>query len=268
MVRCLLFFVLLVLTTFCSSSLPEKTKIPAGNVLHVVDGGIAGNFISASGVWPTAKTLVLIRRGKNALLLRFACNHNKDFKLKKTGKNPDDMAIFAGEPIEIFLLPRPETSRYFQIAVNAGGEIYSAIGHNPAWIPENIETEINFQLDARILDMKIPYHTFNVPSPVRGEVWRAKFYRNHYGKTYSEFSNGAAAASYHDIARLGSIVFSPNEKDTPFDIESFSDSPAKISFRLGLFNIQFDYLLKTFAFARKNCSILYHYGNQKKRIFL
>ena len=192
-------------------------------------GDIISGFTTTSGAWAKSRTIVYTSCDKDKLSLRFQSFIEPGKKIKYGGKKSDDMAIFGGENVEMFLCTEPETGKYYQFAVNPEGVMYSAVGKDPSWEPENVKVKTEMKKDFWIMDISIPFKTLGLPSaPAKGTVWNVNFCRNYHPYGYREVSNFAGISSYHDTKQFGKMVFDKKGSQSRITMESFQYSPGKV----------------------------------------
>ncbi len=203
------------------------------------NGDIISGFTTTSGAWAKSRTIVYTSYDRDQLSLRFQSFIEPGKKLKYDGKKSDDMGIFAGENVEIFLCTEPETGKYYQFAVNPEGVMYSALGKDPSWEPENVKVKTEMKKDFWIMDISIPFKTLGLSSaPAKGTVWNVNFCRNHHPFGYREVSNFAGISSYHDTKQFGTMVFDTKGSQSRVTMESFQFSPGKVKAAFSMENVK------------------------------
>ena len=185
------------------SSAPQVPPIMA-------DGDTLSGFITTTGAWANHKTVVTTAFDKEKLSLRFISFLEKGKKPVFGGKTKDDMGIFSGEHVEIFLCTEPTTGKYYQLALNPEGVMYSALGMDTSWEPENVQVKTAIKADRWTLDIAIPFKSLGLASaPEKGAVWKVNFCRSSKTARGSESSNLAGLSSYHNPA-----MFSPSNNSS------------------------------------------------------
>ena len=219
----------------------KKNITDTSSILFPVaaSGDLISGFTTTSGAWAKRKTIVYTSYDKEKLSFRFQCFIDPAKKLKYGGKKSDDMAIFGGENVEVFLCTEPETGKYYQFAVNPEGYMYSALGKDPAWEPENVKIKTEIKKDFWTMDISIPFKTLGLPSaPAKGTVWNVNFCRNYYPGGYREISNFAGISSYHDTKQFGRMIFDKKSSQSRVFMQSFQYSPGKVKIAFSLENVK------------------------------
>ncbi|MBO5761287.1 MAG: hypothetical protein J6S53_07080 [Lentisphaeria bacterium] len=219
----------------------KKSSAETSSILFPVaaDGDMISGFTTSSGAWAKSKTVVTTSYDSEKLFLRFQSFIERGKKLKYGGKKSDDMAIFGGENVEIFLCTEPETGKYFQFAVNPEGFMYSALRKDPSWEPENVKVKTEMKKDFWTMDISIPFKTLGLASaPAKGTVWHVNFCRNYHPVGYREVSNFAGISSYHDTKQFCKMVFEKKGSQSRIFLNSFQYSPGKVKAAFSLENVK------------------------------
>ena len=230
----------LLLTTVpgCLSS-EKKTSKAAAEISSatevspiMADGDTLSGFTTTKGAWATHKTVVTTSFDKEKLSLRFVCFLENGKKPVFGGKTKDDMGIFSGEHVEIFICTEPATGKYYQLALNPKGVMYSAIGMDPSWEPENVKVKTAMKPDCWTLDIAIPFKSLGLGSaPAKGASWKVNFCRSSKTARGNEHSNLAGLSSYHNPSMFREMVFDKKGTRSRILLEDFSCAAGKIQAR-------------------------------------
>lgn len=208
-----------------ASERPAAPQIPP----ILAEGDTLSGFTTTTGAWAKHKTVVTTAFDKEKLSLRFDCFLEKGKKPVFGGKTKDDMGIFSGDHVEIFLCTEPETGKYYQLALNPEGVMYSAIGMDTSWEPENVKVKTAINPGRWTLDIAIPFKSLGVASaPEKGTVWKVNFCRSSKTAQGSEHSNLAGLSSYHNPAMFREMVFDKKGTRSRILLEDFSCAAGKI----------------------------------------
>lgn len=196
----------------------------------MADGDTLTGFTTTTGAWATHKTVVTTAFDKEKLSLRFVCFLENGKQPVFGGKTKDDMGIFSGEHVEIFLCTEPGTGKYYQLALNPEGVMYSAIGMDTSWELENAKVKTAIESDRWTLDIAIPFKSLGLASaPEKGAVWKVNFCRSSKTARGSEHSNLAGLVSYHNPAMFREMVFDKKGTRSRILLEDFSCTAGKIT---------------------------------------
>lgn len=220
-----------------SSCSPSGQKSQAGTVFSappelapvVAGGDTLSGFVTTSGAWAKHKTVVTTAYDEKNLLLRFVCSTERGKKLLYGGKIKDDMGLFGGENVEIFLCTQPETGKYYQLALNPDGVMYSALGRDISWDPEGAKVKTVRKDDSWTLDISIPFKSLGyAAAPKEGTIWKVNFCRCYHVEGLREVSNLAGISSYHDCSQYREMIFAKKGTKSRILLEDFQYSPGKI----------------------------------------
>ena len=170
-------------------------------------------FIRPDGMPAKQKTDFFLRCDDSNLYIKAVCMIPPGESLRIEGKNRDDLDIFKGEYVELFLCTDPAKGTYYQFAVSPNGCAYTAQGHDKTWEPAGWSKEIRRENDRWILELTLPYCIFDLSKPKTGEVWGL-----HFARTFSpvkgdtERSRWCNISDYHDFKNYNRIVFGPVKK--------------------------------------------------------
>lgn len=217
----------------------EKTSSVHQVFPVVANGDTVSGFTATSGAWAKVKTVVSTSYDKEKISFRFVSFIEKNAKLKCEGRRKDDMAIFGGEGVELFLCTEPETGKYYQFAVNPKGVMYSAIGKNYSWDPENVKVKTLQKSDRWIMDITIPFKDLGLPhAPAKGTVWNVNFCRTYHPYGFREASNFAGISAYHDPAQFAKMVFDKKGTQSRVVMEDFQFFSGKVKAAFSFENIK------------------------------
>ena len=221
----------------CASAAPaEKLNIDIyKSATPILGGTLLKGFSWKGNIYPTQPTTVQVdRTSDGCFLAEFTCYHKKGAKIVKRGKKEDDMSIFAGEAVELFLCPDPATKVYYQFAVSPTLAAYTARGKDYSWNCPALQKKVQFFPDHYKITLKVPFKALGVKSPKNGEIWKVNFCRTHIGKGFRENSNWAGSGNYHDLDSYGQILFAPKNTASSITLDSFLCESGRIQFKLEL----------------------------------
>ncbi len=171
---------------------------------------IAGEFVLPCSKWkngipvfPVDQTSVSGGYDDRNLYFRFYCHGNPENLLAKHKKH--DSMVFTDDCVEMFLQP-PNCPEYYHIAINPAGTVYDAIGQNKSW-NSGAETRIEKGKNFWTVFCRIPLKSFKTGGNLRGQTWKANFFRekNSGKKEYS--SAFPVLRRFHEPERLWRISF-------------------------------------------------------------
>ncbi|MBP5222960.1 MAG: hypothetical protein J6Z35_07345 [Lachnospiraceae bacterium] len=214
----LLILPVMILVTGLSACVSSPVRQQEENSLSVIeisaqDGHGGCFFIRPDGMPAKQKTDFSLRYDDSNLYIKTVCMIPPGEPLRIKGKNPDDMDIFKGECVEIFLCTDAAKGTCYQFAIAPNGCAYTAQGHDKTWEPDGWCKEIRRKNDHWILELTLPYRIFGLSKPKTGEVWGL-----HFARTFSsvngnlERSCWCNISDYHDFKRYNHIVFGPAKK--------------------------------------------------------
>jgi hypothetical protein len=224
----------------CASQVPSERLLHVGSTSTppVIDGALndkcwsnatmASGFISVDGQWAHKQTTVYVTYDNTYLYIAFECNESTPEKIKKTAIKNDDLKIFGGETVELFLDTNHDHQTYYHIGINPWAAQYEAacsIGEKEVFRKSNWNPD--WELKTRIGDnrwvaeMRIPLTSFGSDSPASGAVWGINFARsNRTGK--SGFASWAAVQEgFNRPDKFGKIIFG-SPADVSYSMSSFS----------------------------------------------
>ena len=243
MKRSLALFFVLVLTALLVSCTCGKSSSSSGkeavnafnNAIPILGGAELGGFSWRGTSWPTAHTVVKVdRTSDGCFLAEFTCKYKKGTKLVRKGKKADDMNIFAGECVELFLCPDPAKKVYYQIAISLTGAAYTARGRDTSWNAPGLKKEIKVYPDHYKVTVKLPFKAMGIAAPAKDAVWLVNFCRTHFGTGIREASNWAGSGNYHDVRSYGRIAFSPKGSSAFITLDSFLCRSDLVQFKLSM----------------------------------
>ena len=201
-----------ILAAGLSACVCDRVRQPADKNLSVTEisarNGLGRCFSCRDGMPARQKTEFSLRCDDSNLYIKTVCMIPPGGPLRIGGKKPDDMAIFRGECIEIFLCTDPARGTYYQFAVSPNGNAYTAQGHDKTWEPAGWSKKIRRERDRWILELTLPYRIFGLSKPKTGEVWGL-----HCARTFSPLKGNAERSrwcnisDYHDFKSYNRIVF-------------------------------------------------------------
>lgn len=205
----------------------------------IANGDTVSGFTATSGAWAKVKTVVSTSYDKENISFRFVSFIEKGVKIKCEGRKKDDMTIFSGEGVELFLCTEPETGKYYQFAVNPKGVMYSAIGKNYSWDPKNVKVKTLQKSDRWIMDITIPFKDLGLPhAPAKGTIWNVNFCRTYCVSGLRESSNFAGISAYHDPAQFAKMVFDEKGTQSRVVMEDFQFFSGKVKAAFSFENIK------------------------------
>jgi len=138
------------------------------------------------------------------IFLKAYTKSSEEMKYAKEGKR--DLDIWAGEFIEIFLIPGDNQSNYYQFVVNPGGLIFDGQGHNSDWDGEwNYVSSI--EKDFWTAEISIPFKTLNRKIPEVNELWGIHIFRTDSISVKSWLTPLFPSTSNHTPDRFGHLLF-------------------------------------------------------------
>ena len=209
----------------------EVTPLPEGQAI-VVDG------ILNEPAWTNAPEIFLVNAEENepalvktrvralwtekSLYLGFECDEPKTDDIAVIDRKRDDQDIWKDSSVEIFLNPSNDRANYFQLMVNAKGNMADLAwrAENEAKIPDwkwniNAESAARIEKGAWIVEIAIPLKDINPEGIEAGAEMIANFNRSRYvrnGKpeenqlyTWSPFVN--KTTGFHRLDRFGRLRF-------------------------------------------------------------
>lgn len=178
------------------------------------DRAVVSGFRTTDGQWSGDGTSVAISRNADRLLLEFDCRDSDAAKLPANCRTADSEAIFGDEVVEIFL--SPASGRYYHLAVNPAGTLYSAecnIAEDGArtreveWNPTGIDIRTTRSKTGWHATLSIPFEAFGA-NQADQQKWQANFARTRAGKTRS-VSSWTGSPDFNDPRTFGTITFAP-----------------------------------------------------------
>ena len=219
----------MILTAGLSACVCDPIRQAEAEYLSVIEissqDGHGGCFIQPGGMPAKMKTNFSLRCDDSNLYIETVCMIPPGESLRVEGKDPDDMDIFNGECVELFLCTDPAKGTYYQFAVSPNGCAYTAQGHDKTWEPSGWSKEIRRKNDRWILALTLPYCIFGLSKPKNGEVWGL-----HFARTFSpvkgnaEHSRWCNISDYHDFKRYNHIVFGQVKNLPQVMLEDFQDN--------------------------------------------
>ena len=207
----------------------DPARQPAENRLSVneisAQNGQGRCFTRPDGLPARQKTDFSLRCDDSNLYIKTVCMIPPGEPLRIKGKEPDDLGIFSGECIEIFLCTDPAKGTYYQFAVSPNGCAYTARGQDKTWEPAGWSKKIRRENDRWILELTLPYRIFGLSKPKTGEIWGL-----HCARTFSpvkgntERSRWCNISDYHDFKSYNRIVFGKVKNPPMVMLDDFQEN--------------------------------------------
>lgn len=203
-----------VITLFsgCSHS---PVGVPGKEIILPAESGKslpAGGFTALNGNWAAETTEVFVQKTEKSVIFEFVCYGNPEQLRWSEKKKDDDMTLFGGEHVELFLAPQgmKNGAKHYHIALNPSGSIYHAIKHDTTWNPEVIcKTEIKKDHWRAVIE--VPISLMEADGKTES-LWNVNFCRTISKKGSSpEHTSWTGATNYHYIPTMGQLHFSGKE---------------------------------------------------------
>lgn len=213
----------------CDGNLSKGIRKTSRVFPVAANGDTVSGFMTTSGGWAKNKTIVKTSYDKEKISFQMVCFVKKGQKLTIGGKQKDDHNIFHGESAEIFLCTEPEKGKYYQFAVNPEGVMYSAIGKNYSWDPENVKVKTRILADRWTVDLSIPFTDLGLSgAPAKGTLWKVNFCRTYHLGAQREASNFAGISAYHDPMQFAGMIFEDKGTQSRIVMEDFQYTSGKM----------------------------------------
>lgn len=156
-------------------------------------------------------TSIMVAWDETNLYLMVTCQEPNIARLTPVNYARDSSNIFHGEAVEIFIDPEHSHNRYYQIAVNAAGNVYDSVRTDPSW-NARVQAAVQMGDDYWTLEVAVPWADMEA-TPKAGQVVGLNVCRDRYLGANKQWTNWAqTAANFHDPERFGHIVLSPDAR--------------------------------------------------------
>ncbi|MHC4872364.1 MAG: sugar-binding protein [Planctomycetota bacterium] len=221
----MLFFFVIAGITLCSGRAGFAAEDPSLLLVKteqapVLDGQLesgwdnaacASAFVTTVSEWPSKQTSGYVMYDREYLYFAFRCRFESLDAVKSTVKHKDDSTkLFKGESVEFFLAPQFEGRKYFHLAMNPAGSIYSAScgeKRDTSWNPK-LKTAVKIHDKYWVVEGRIPLPDINGRT-VSGSKWRINFCRNSQSEALGRHSSSwTGQTKFNDKERMGTALVS------------------------------------------------------------
>ena len=219
----------------------EKTmRVGPASTPPVIDGNLddrcwrdatmASGFITVQGEWPREQTTGYVTYDDTCIYIAFYCNEPVSEEIKAETKGNDDLSIFGGDVVEIFLDTNHDRKTYYHFGVNPIGMRYEAYcdagnGLRKAdWNPDlELETRIGDQHWA--VEMRIPFASLGTACPQPGTAWGINLGRERRAGHAESASWAMYLGSFNQPGKFGELIFG-DYPDVSYSVLSVGDPKA------------------------------------------
>ncbi|MBO4491838.1 MAG: hypothetical protein J5944_10815 [Lentisphaeria bacterium] len=158
-----------------SIAIDGKLDEPAWQQAKIITGlGIAREGVKRL----PPPTEIRVLHDKNAFYIS-AFMHDEDMAHHIAQYDQNDLSIYNDDCLEFFLATSSKRDDFYQFCVNSLGSVYDSRDGKKGW---NAGAKVagTRQENGWTVEMRIPYDAFGRTTPQPGEVWGAKFCREHH----------------------------------------------------------------------------------------
>jgi len=163
-------------------------------------------FMAEDEKFSPLQSRVYVQADSSAIYVCFVSNYAS---LKKSNTSyTRDQRVYQDDAFEIFLQTSKAAETYYQFIGNSAGARYDAFGANLSWNGE-WETRSSAENGVWTAEVRIPYSSLGVKSPVDGEIWGFSFCRDYKDPTVWTSFGGYGKPKGFGVLRFsksGSVV--------------------------------------------------------------
>jgi len=154
------------------------------------------------------QTFFRILHDAKCLYFGIVCDEPLAKHLTPVPQARDAHGVFGGETIELFVDPKHNHTRYYQIAVNAAGSVYDSRRTDASWSAD-VVAKTKLGGDRWTMEVAIPWADLDV-KPEAGTVVGFNVCRDRYLGNARVWSNWSQTnGNFHDPIRFAHLVLSP-----------------------------------------------------------
>ena len=208
------FFVILVLTTAVSQASPVR--------LYLAPSAKCGTFITLTGdfsVMPESECVLSYT--DEALKLEAVLRKPVGSEFIATGKEGNEMSVFAGDVFECSVAPAGQDGAYYHFAISPNSRCYTARKKEMDWEPKACKLASSFNGNVWNLSLEVPFDVLQTRRPKNGEVWRVNLAKTFVVGSRPETSSICGSRDFHDITSFAEVVFGVKPQNQQFRLAEF-----------------------------------------------